>query len=82
MTSLNFSSELKNWLGELSSRMSLVGVSCGASAGKMSTSCPLFESYLTLIRPLHVAATVLLLAFVTLHFVIYLHHFKDQFNRF
>ena len=40
MTNFNFLSKFNNWLGELSSRMSLVGVSCEVGKGKMSTSCP------------------------------------------
>ena len=40
MSNFNFLSKFNNWLGELSSRMSLVGVSYEVGKGKMSMSCP------------------------------------------
>ena len=36
MTNFNLLSKFNNWLGELSSRMSLVGVSCDASGAQVA----------------------------------------------
>ena len=36
MTNFNFLTKFEDWLGELSSRMSLVGVSCDASGAKVA----------------------------------------------
>ena len=47
MTNFNFLTKFEDWLGELSSRMSLVGVSYEVGDGEMSTSCIASNPYLT-----------------------------------
>ena len=67
MTNFNFLSKFKNWLGELSSRMSLVGVSYDASGAKVAREWMKYSSARVvqgLRKSVRFAATILVILWI------------------